>query len=156
MELIDQFAKRAGVSDFFLDSGMIVEEKGRYFFLSQKLAAKVQKDFFYAGMYLGKAKAGKFFPSFNLLRRLSTSGARSVIVDRKAAWLFVCGRDVFAKSIETLRGETRKGEIVLVLNDRLDCLGFGKALINLDSIAEGNQVAIQNISDIGDFLRRER
>ncbi|NWF97272.1 MAG: hypothetical protein HXY34_14130, partial [Candidatus Thorarchaeota archaeon] len=35
-----------------------------------------------------------------------------------------------------------------------ECLGFGKILHNLEETRE--KVAVKNISDIGDFLRREK
>jgi ribosome biogenesis protein Nip4 len=43
---------------------------------------------------------------------------------------------------------------VLVLNSYGECLGFGKILRSLDGKRKG--LAVENILDIGDFLRRER
>jgi ribosome biogenesis protein Nip4 len=53
-------------------------------------------------------------------------------------------------------GTKKKGELTLVLNIDGGCLGFGKIARNLDSEQNGQKVAVKNISDIGDFLRRER
>ena len=56
----------------------------------------LQGDFYYAGLYLGKVgKKGGFFPSFNLLNMLVDAVANKIVVDQKAAWLFICGRDIF-------------------------------------------------------------
>jgi len=40
------------------------------------------------------------------------------------------------------------------LNQYDECLGFGKILHSLDAEKEG--AVVKNISDIGDFLRREK
>ncbi len=156
MKPITQFAKRVNALQFSLKSCFVVEEGGRYFLLNELLLSLVQKSFFCAGVYLGKVKDGKFFPSFNLLAMLAKSGARSVLVDKKAAWLFICGRDVFAKGIVSLGGSAKRGEYVLVLNEFEECLGFGRAVFDLELEAKAEEIAVKNVSDIGDFLRRER
>ena len=43
-----------------------------------------------------------------------------------------------------------------MLNEFGECLGFGKVVAGLGVQAVKNEVAIQNVSDVGDFLRRER
>jgi hypothetical protein len=53
-----------------------------------------------------------------------------------------------------VKGSKRKGDYTLTLNRHGECLGFGKILFNLDRKIEG--VTVKNISDIGDFLRREK
>ena len=105
---------------------------------------------------MGKVKNRVFFPSFNLLAMLAKGRANKVVVDRKAAWLFICGRDVFRRGVLTMHGSRRKGDYVLVMNDFGECLGFGKILCSLDVDVQGAEVVVRNISDLGDFLRRER
>jgi ribosome biogenesis protein Nip4 len=139
-----------------LNADLIVEKAGRYFLLNQKLQGLVRREFYYAGVYLGKVKNGVFFPSFNLLAMLAKGRANKIVVDRKAAWLFICGRDVFRRGVLTMRGSRRKGDYVLVMNEFGECLGFGKILCSLDADAQGAEVAVKNVSDVGDFLRREQ
>ncbi len=79
-----------------------------------------------------------------------------IIVDKKTAWLFICGRDVFKQGILKLMGTKRKGDYTLVLNEHKECLGFGKILHDIHKEREANKVVVKNILDIGDFLRRER
>jgi ribosome biogenesis protein Nip4 len=136
-----------------LNADFTVKKDGRYFLLNENLQRLIRKDFYYAGTYLGKVKDGKFFPSFNLLAMLARGEANKIVVGKKAAWLFICGRDIFRKGILAVHGSHRKGDYTLVLNEFGECLGFGKILQSLD--LEGAQVVIKNISDIGDFLRRE-
>ena len=84
---------------------------------------------------------------------LARAEANKIIVDKKTAWLFICGRDVFRKGIIAVNGSLRKGDYALVLNEFDECLGFGKITRRLDE--ERAKVVVRNILDIGDFLRRE-
>ncbi len=149
-----KFAFQLG-SKIALNPDFVVERAGRYFLLNETLVKVARKDFYYAGAYLGKVKNGKFFPSFNLLAMLAKGEANKIVVEKKAAWLFICGRDIFRKGILAVRGSRKKGDHVLVLNEFGECLGFGKIMGSLDETSGKTEVAVRNISDIGDFLRRE-
>jgi ribosome biogenesis protein Nip4 len=154
MKFINEFAKRFGAK-FEFDERLVIEKERRYFLLNKRLKGLVKSDFFYGGTYLGKMKKGRFFPSFNLLKIIAEQGsANKVFVDKKSEWLFTCGRDVFKKGITKIIGSKRKDDYVLVLNSHGECLGFGKIIQDLDKVKKG--VAVKNILDIGDFLRRER
>ena len=150
---IDDFASRLGTK-ISLDETLIMNKQGRYFLLNENLKQLASTDFFYAGTYLGKAKDGKFFPSFNLLDIIAQKKANKVIVDKKTEWLFICGRDIFKQGITKVMGSTKRGDHVLVLNAHGECLGFGKIQCNLDG--KKGRLAVENILDIGDFLRREK
>jgi ribosome biogenesis protein Nip4 len=152
MKLINDFVSRFN-SSVSLDERFIMEKENRYFLLSKNLKKLITENFFYAGIYLGKMKNGRFFPSFSLLRMITETKANKVIVDDKTAWLFICGRDVFKRGIVKAVGSKRKGDYTLILNEHGECLGFGKIC---DLNKEKDDVAIKNISDIGDFLRREK
>jgi len=153
MKAIMKFAFQLGAK-ISLNADFIVEKGGRYFLLNEALLKITRKDFYYAGTYLGKVKNGKFFPSFNLLAMLTKGEANKIVVEKKAAWLFICGRDVFRKGIRAVRGSRKKGGHTLVLNEFGECLGFGKIIGSLDEAAK-NEVTVKNVSDVGDFLRRE-
>ncbi len=149
------FAVQFGINLRF-NEDLIVQQSGRYFLLNDAIKPLVQGEFYFAGAFLGKVKDGKFFPSFILLSMLAKEGANSVVVDRKAGWLFICGRDVFKKGILQTHGSIRRNSNVLVLNEFGECLGFGRIKSALDGQTGKNEVVIQNVSDVGDFLRRER
>jgi ribosome biogenesis protein Nip4 len=138
-----------------LDSDFVVVREGRYFLLNKRLQSLARKGFYFAGTFLGKVKKGKFFPSFSFLSMIAEGETNKVVVDKKAAWLFICGRDVFVTGITAIHGSRRKGDYTLVLNEFGECLGFGRIVSNLVSEGEKNEVGVRNISDIGDFLRRE-
>ena len=154
MKAIVKFAFQLGAK-IALNPDFIVEKGGRYFLLNNALLKFARKNFYYAGAYLGKVKNGKFFPSFNLLAMLAKGEANKIVVEKKAAWLFICGRDIFRRGILAVRGSRKKGDHVLVLNEFGDCLGFGRIVRGLDEGAK-NEVAVKNILDVGDFLRREK
>ena len=149
---ITDFAIRINAK-LILDSLLVVEKDGRYYLLNKKLQGITRKDFFYAGKYLGKAKNAKFFPSFNLLTMLAETKANKVVVDEKAAWLFICGRDIFSNRITAVCGSKRKGDHTVILNSFGECLGFGRIMGDLN--AKDGEAVVKNISDVGDFLRRE-
>jgi len=82
--------------------------------------------------------------------------ANKVTADERSEWLFIVGRDLFKRGILKATGSKKKGAYTLVVNQHEECLGFGRILSNLDDNGRKHQVAVRNISDIGDFLRRER
>lgn len=156
MKQINDFVKHFGTS-ISLKENLIVEKKNKYFLLGAKLKEVVSKDFYYAGVYLGKVKKGVFFPGFNLLAMIGDSrDANKVVVNEKTEWLFIVGRDIFKQGIVEVTGSKRKGDYTIVLNKRGEFLGFGKMLRNIDEETNKSEVVVKNISDIGDFLRREK
>lgn len=155
MKPIVDFAKRFSAR-LDLDKAFLLATEGRYFLVNERLKPLVRNDFYYAGVYLGKVKRGIFFPSFILLMMLAKGKANKVVVDDKTAWLFIVGRDVFKRGIVKATGSRRKGDYTLILNRHNECLGFGRLMHSLDEVQEKNEVVVKNISDIGDFLRRER
>jgi ribosome biogenesis protein Nip4 len=137
---------------------LVVKKQNRYFLLNPQLKNFASEDFFYAGTYLGKVKDGVFFPSFNLLSMIAErKEANKIFVDNKTEWLFICGRDIFKQGVTKVAGSKKKGDLALVLNQRGECLGFGKMLFTIDADEKNNRkVIVKNIADIGDFLRREK
>lgn len=87
---------------------------------------------------------------------LAKQGGNRVVVDRKSAWLFICGRDVLAKSVLQILGSGKKNTNTLVLNEFGECLGFGRIVGKLSGEVQSDEIAVRNVSDVGDFLRRER
>ncbi|MCW4024029.1 MAG: hypothetical protein NWF01_03225 [Candidatus Bathyarchaeota archaeon] len=151
MKQLLNFAASVG-AQIALNPEGVVEKNGRFYLVNPLVRKFVRGDFFYAGLYLGKAKQGKFFPSFNLLNLLVASAANRVVLDKKAAWLFICGRDVLSKGVVRVYGSRRNCN-TLVLNEFGECLGFGRFF---GQVSGDSGVAVGNVLDAGDFLRRER
>ena len=154
MKVIEDFAEELGSKISFGDNN-IINKNGRVFLVNKKLYEYTKKNLLYAGLYLGNIKKGKICPSFILLSILKKNKANKVIIDNKAAWLFICGRDIFSKRILRIEGSSKKGSKTLILNNFGDCLGFGEILFDLEKKSKHNKVIIKNLLDIGDFLRRE-
>jgi ribosome biogenesis protein Nip4 len=153
MKPYEVFASNFGTKIAF-NTELIVEKSQRYYLLNPRLKKLLQSDFYCAGLYLGKmGKNGVFLPSFNLLNMLVAVAANKVVVDQKAAWLFICGRDIFRTGIVKVMGSKRKGDVTLVLNEFGECLGFGRIVDDLGG--SGGKLAVRNVLDVGDFLRRE-
>lgn len=152
IEMIRDFARCFETS--FDIKEALVNNKGQIFLLRGSQKKYVSKDFYYAGTYIGKVEDEKFVPSFSLLNMIAATEANKVYVDKKTEWLFICGRDIFAKGITRTLGSKTKNSYVLVLNQYSECLGFGRTVGDLNK--KERRVAVQNLLDIGDFLRRER
>ena len=152
---ITNFAQQLGVQIAF-NPDYIIEKGGRFYLIDNKLKPAILFNFYYVGLYLGKIKKGKFFPSFNLLSMMAKENGNKVLIDKKSAWLFICGRDVLRKSIIELHGFAKKNSYVLILNEFSECLGFGRIVGKLSGECRSDDVVIKNVSDVGDFLRRER
>jgi ribosome biogenesis protein Nip4 len=138
-----------------LDESRIVRSRNRYYLLSKKLKQQVPKGFFYIGAYLGAIKGASFFPSFLLLAMIAQRKANKLVIDKKTAWLFICGRDIFQQGI-LKENNLKKGDYTLIMNEHNECLGFGKIMHNLRGVPDAKKVAVKNILDLGDFLRREK
>ena len=154
-KVITNFAAQFGLQVAF-NPDLVIEKNGRFYLINERLKPLIKHDFFYAGLFLGKAKEGKFFPSFNLLSIFAKQGGNRVVVEKKAAWLFICGRDILAKSVMHIHGSGKKNTNTLILNEFGECLGFGRIVGNLSGDSQSDEIAVRNVSDVGDFLRRER
>ncbi|MCX6711377.1 MAG: hypothetical protein NTZ02_04810 [Candidatus Woesearchaeota archaeon] len=126
---------------------------GEDVFLSESCSEELKKKIelqkvVYCGVKRGTIKDGIFIPGPNFLNDIVPflDELNYVIVNERAEWLFLCGRDIFKEGI--VRKSLSRGN-ALVLNERMECLGYGK------TETKGSQV-IKNIFDLGDFLRRER
>lgn len=122
--------------------GKIWKKEHKFFLVKEEPYYKPQ----YTGIYLGKIKK-IFYPSLWLLQWLKERTDKKVVVDKKGEWMFICGKDVFKKSLNK-KFKVEKNDYVLVLNKYNECLGYG--------IFQDKKIIVKNLFDIGDFLRRER
>ncbi len=140
---VDDFTKK-----FTKDRISNVVQVNRNFFQANEdlmsFKSKIKQEPFALGTYLGSGKP--FHPSVALLDWLDKRTENYAIVDKKSAWLFLCGRDIFADSV--LKQNVNNGKLVLVKNESDEVLGLGELT--------GRKVAIKNLLDRGDFLRREK
>ena len=148
MRLLKRFLKQ--LNSFYKPEN-VMRINNRSFILNLELETILEKrrNLTYAGYYLGKDRR-RFEPSTILLQQLiEEKTTRKVSVDREAAWLFVCGNDLFEERLKTCGKKLRLGDYYLVVfEDR--CIGYG-----LYESSAGIKV-LRNLFDIGDFIRREQ
>lgn len=131
----------------------IIKLGKKYYLLnpdSEKIFKSIKLEIEAAGLFLGEDKKENFYPSLALLDILSKQSNRKMTVDDKAAWLFLCGRDIMAKSI--IKSDVFTG-IVLVQNSKNENLGIGRIVGDIKRSSD--KIVVKNIIDKGDYLRRE-
>ncbi|PIN81603.1 hypothetical protein COV11_01640 [Candidatus Woesearchaeota archaeon CG10_big_fil_rev_8_21_14_0_10_30_7] len=126
-----------------LPEGHIWKKGRKYFLVDKEHTLKPQ----YTGIFLGLIGKG-FHPSLWLLHWLKSRTKKKLMVDKKGEWMFICGKDIFKSSIKR-RFKIGKSDTILVLNQYQECLGYGV-------FQDRKKVAVKNVFDIGDFLRREK
>jgi ribosome biogenesis protein Nip4 len=105
----------------------------------------------YSGECIAHIRGPVLIPSIDFLQQIGKEARKQIVVNEKAEWLYICGRDVFAKGIIS-HNNPMIGDRVVVLNKHKECLGYGDVIAPLD----GKRVVIKRLFDIGDLLRRER
>ncbi|MBW2972501.1 hypothetical protein KY359_05685 [Candidatus Woesearchaeota archaeon] len=134
-----------------------VEKIGRQYFqvlpelkeLMDKTRKNLRREPFSAGLFLGELKGKVFRPSVVLIDLIGRASEHWVMVDEKAEWLFLCGRDIFAKSVVKT---TVTSGLAIVRSRKGEVLGYGKVT---GKLKDGDKVFLRNMLDRGDFLRRE-
>jgi ribosome biogenesis protein Nip4 len=130
----------------------IIKIKGKYYLVSRELnelRQKIKPEPEYIGLFLGEETKNCFKPGLALIDEIAKISDRKVFVNDKGEWLFLCGRDLFGKSV--VKSNVNNG-LVLVQSMKDENLGYGKFVGN---IANKGKTVIKNILDKGDYLRRE-
>ncbi len=131
-----------------------IKKIGRSFYLADQelwsMKENIKKDVFSVGLFLGEEKV-RFEPSpalIELISKLPDAEHRKIYVNKKAEWLFLCGRSVLQESIAKNPYNLRDGS-VLVQNEYDENLGFGYFK------HEGKDLILRNLLDKGNYLRVE-
>jgi ribosome biogenesis protein Nip4 len=102
----------------------------------------------YAGEFLGTVRK-EFSPSQLFIEKYLKDAEYQITLPKKESWLFVCGRDVFHSALP--KDIHLKANRHIVVKDNYgDVIGYG--LIPVDT----KNIAIKNIIDRGELLRREK
>ncbi|HYD02992.1 MAG TPA: hypothetical protein VEC16_01720 [Alphaproteobacteria bacterium] len=130
-----------------------VHRIGRNFYLAEKnlmdMKQGVKRDIFSVGTYLGEEKMG-FSPSpalIDMISRMPDVSDRKVLINKKAEWLFLCGRNVLSDSIIKMP-ENSENPLVLVQNENDENLGYGM-------FKKEDTLIIKHILDKGKYLRMD-
>ncbi len=111
------------------------------------------------GFHVGRIRKNKFIPSLELGYAAVAKTNVYVIVNDKGEKNFLYGKDIFTESIIDIGTTIREKQIVLVLNDRHEYTGIGRALGAITKrrdkiLAPRRKVIVKNIIDLGWYLRR--
>lgn len=134
----------------------IVKIGKRYFYDPHNLMQLAQEqkfDVFSVGLYLGEEK-NDFRPTSALIELLSRYNDKRVVVGSKAAWLFLCNRDILMDGVLEA-GTFSHNEIVFVADHNQNILGIGK-IVSPFNASFRNKTYVKNILDKGEYLRREK
>lgn len=147
---LTQFVRLFTTEELFSIRDVVVI--GRNCYLASSSLRRIASSFngkpFAIGMYLGKEEGALFVPSFQLLDWIMLHSSKKVTVNDKAAWLVICGRDVFRHGILEAPEGLCDSDFVLIQNSTGECLGYGR-------FCPEKKIAITLLLDRGDFLRRE-
>lgn len=131
--------------------GNVVKVGDRYYLADKELVElkdKVKLEPYSIGLFLG-ADVNGFKPSPALVDEIAKISDKKVFVNDKAENLFLCGRDIFGKSI--VKANADKG-FVLVQNEKDENLGYGKVVAD---IGLKDKAVVKNLLDKGSYLRIE-
>jgi len=142
---LDEFLKPFGIKKK-LDAQIVSRS---YFIVKDKNF--LGKNPAYSGECIAHIRGPVLIPSIDFLQQIGKEARRHVIINSKAEWLFICGRDIFAKGI-TAHNNPEVGDRVVILNQHKECLGYG----DMTAPFTDTRVVIKRLFDIGDLLRRER
>jgi len=105
-------------------------------------------DPFIYGTSLGFMFGEHFVPSASLVEMLAKAKPKTITVNDKAEWLFICGRDILKQGIiqQHSAQNLQQKDFVVIKNQNNEALGIGM-------IDKGGE--IKNIWDLGNLIRRE-
>jgi ribosome biogenesis protein Nip4 len=150
MKELLEFLKKIGATVQFKNEEIIKINNKRFVINTSLLNSIYNRSrLVYVGTFLGRTKKD-WEPSTILLEQVSKDEKTNKIwIDDDAAWLFVCGRDIFLERVVGSSPPIFEGSYYLIMNNN-GCLGFVKVEFDED------RLILRNKFDIGDFLRREK
>jgi ribosome biogenesis protein Nip4 len=151
MGSFEEFCQRLGGQ---IDNVVVIGK--RYFYDPEGLLTIARThnwDPFSVGLYLGEVKRD-FIPTSACIDLLGRSSERKVVVNEKAAWLYLCNRDILMFGV-VIPGEFERDDLVFVVDSRENVLGYGRVFTKFNSKMK-NKIYVKHILDKGEYLRRER
>jgi ribosome biogenesis protein Nip4 len=128
-----------------------IRRVGRNFYLAEErlwnIKNGVNRDVYALGTFLGEEKMG-FSPSpalIDFISKFPDAQSKKIFINKKAEWLFSCGRNVLSDSIVKNPTALTEG-LVLVQNERDENLGYGQ-------FKKEDTLIIKHILDKGRYLR---
>ena len=134
----------------FTSQDILARRIGRHYYLAEQrlwdMKHGIDRDLFSIGLYLGEEKH-LFEPSpvmVELLSKMPEADSRKIFINKKAEWLFLCGRNLLPESVKNPNNLV--SGFVLVQNERDENLGYGL-------FKQQDTLIIKNVLDKGKYLR---
>jgi len=131
----------------------VVKIGKRYFYDPKGLLDAQHWEVFSVGLFLGEEKR-EFQPTSALIDLLAQHNQKRVVVGSKAAWLFLCARDILMDGVLE-PGLFDHQELAIVADHEGNVLGYGKVVAPFNSKMR-NKTYVKHILDKGEYLRREK
>jgi ribosome biogenesis protein Nip4 len=146
LTLFNKFTKQ------FTDADIAdVHRFGRNFYQAEErlwdIKNGITRDIYSLGLFLGEEKMG-FSPSpalIDLISKFPDAESKKIFVNKKAEWMFLCGRNVLSESIAKNPNNLGEG-LVLVQNEQDENLGYG-------TFKKEDTLIVKHILDKGRYLR---
>jgi ribosome biogenesis protein Nip4 len=141
-----------------LDEKLLLHQGREWFLVPKQVRSVLQqarKRSVHVGILLAAEWGGPegIKPGIWLLDALSRcDDAKKVVVNDDAEWMTVCARPPLLDNVISADNYPQKGDLVLILNKRRECIGYG----DIHDGWTAKKGIIRLHYDIGDFLRRER
>jgi ribosome biogenesis protein Nip4 len=146
LTLFNKFTKQFTNTDF-----TDIRRVGRNFYQAEErlweIKNGVNRDIYALGLFLGEEKMG-FSPSpalVDLISKFPDAQSKKIFVNKKAEWMFLCGRNILSESISKNPHNLSEG-LVLVQNDHDENLGYGQ-------FKKEDTLIVRHILDKGRYLR---
>lgn len=152
---------RWGTFDYFKDKLLMIqelEETRKVCLVSNVLRASVRTlEPYHVGLTIGHLKK-QFMPSLagaDLFARHAGKNKFYIVVNEKAESLVLYGRDVMGDSILNASGSLFQNELVILLNTKFEAIAIGRTRYSGKLLFEKAKITISNITDAGNYLRKE-
>jgi ribosome biogenesis protein Nip4 len=107
------------------------------------------------GVRMGDLSKGRFRFSLQILGALAKITDRVLVVSQKGAETFTYGRSIIKESVVKLGSSMKRGQRVLILNERHECLGLAALSVDGDRLERlgREKLVAKNLVDIGAYVR---
>ena len=146
-----------GVTSLFTGKIILVAkaDKEKIYLLSKELYnvyKKMKKHPYSIGFFFAEISDVVRF-SFGVADKYAKLRKKTIVVAKFGEEKFLYKRNLMKKHVAKFTEDINEGDLVVVVNQKGDVLGFGKALFSARSISKKQGALVKNISDKGFFVK---
>jgi len=146
-----------GVTRLFDNKKIIVAKtnKEKIYLLSKEVYnvyKKMKKQPYSVGFFFAEISDVVRF-SLGVADKYTKLRKKTVVVTKFGEEKFLYKRNLMKKHIVKFTDDIKEGDMVVVVNQKGDALGFGKALFSAKDVSRKSGALVKNISDKGFFVK---